>query len=294
MSIVDDLASWTRAGSIAGEVLEFACSRVKRGASLLEVSDIVDEKIVKLGARPAFPSQFSCNEVAAHACASANDETVFSDEVVSVDVGVCVDGCIGDTARTVDLSGNNKELVLASRSALDAVLPLFTPGRLLSEIGGVVDETIRSHGFVPVRNLSGHGLGKFQIHTAPQVPNIRANAGVLKDGMILAVEPFASAGAGLVRERPPATVFSLARKGSVRSSEAMTVLKHIQSEFDSLPFASRWLSKQFGESVTSRALRELVNARIVTAHPPLVDTGLVSQAEHSLIVGEKPIVLTRA
>ena len=292
--MVDNISSWKKAGTIAGESLEFARSCVLKGKTILDVSEKVEDFIVKKGGLPAFPVQFSCDGIAAHYCAYPGDDTAFDGQVVCVDVGVHVDGCIGDTACTVDLSGKYGELVKASRDALDSALKLCTPGRTLGEVGATIQEVITSRGFAPIRNLSGHGLGVFEIHSDPQIPNVDTKDKTeLKDGMIIAVEPFASTGSGVVQESGMASVFSLNAVRPLRSRESSLVLQHISKEWDSLPFCTRWISKKFGVGTTGRALRELMTAGVITAHPPLFDSGIVSQAEHSVIVGEKPLVLTR-
>ena len=294
MFMIDNVSSWKRAGLIAGESLEYARSLVLKGKTILDVSEKVEDFIVKKGALPAFPVQFSCDGIAAHYCAYPGDDTIFQEQVVCVDVGVHVDGCIGDTACTVDLSGKHGDLVKASRDALDSALKMCTPGRTLGDVGRTIQDVITSRGFSPIKNLSGHGLGVFEIHTFPSVPNVdTGDATELKDGMILAVEPFASTGSGIVRESGIASVFSLNAVRPLRSRESSLVLQHISKEWNTLPFCTRWISKKFGVGTTGRALRELMTAGVITAHPPLFDSGIVSQAEHSVIVADKPIVLTR-
>lgn len=294
MTNIQNISSWKKAGSIARESLEHAKSLITKGSTLLEVTEKVEEFITKKGAIPAFPVQLSCDKIAAHYCAYPGDETIFQEQVVCVDVGVCVDGCIGDTACTIDLSGKYSDLVNASIQALNSALKMCTPGTKIGDIGRTVQEVITFKGFSPVRNLSGHGLDKYTIHAEPQIPNIDTkDTTQLNEGMIIAVEPFASTGTGIVKESGMSTVFSLNNVKQVRSREASQVLQHITKEWNSLPFCTRWIAKKFGVGTTARALRELMTAGIITAHPPLFDTGIVSQAEHTVIVGEKPVILTK-
>ena len=96
---------YIKAGKIAAEALEYGKSLIKKGNIIVDVCNKVDEKIVSLGAEPAFPSQISCNEIAAHFCPLKDDKTVFDEQLVSLDVGAHVNGCIGENAVTVDLSG---------------------------------------------------------------------------------------------------------------------------------------------------------------------------------------------
>jgi methionyl aminopeptidase len=260
------------------------------------VCDAVDAKIRELGAVPAFPTQISCDNIAAHYCSPADDPTILDKQVASLDVGVSVNGAIGDTALTVDLSGEHEALVKASREAVEAAVKAVRIGVTLGEIGKIIQDVIKSHGFSPIRNLSGHGLARFDIHTWPSVPNVATDDDtVLEDGMVIAIEPFASTGSGTVRDSGDANVFSLAEHKPVRSPFAREVLAYIEEEYGTLPFAQRWLVAKFGAGKTRLAMRELFNAEIVQGYPPLVDSGkgITSQAEHSVLVAEKPIVLTK-
>lgn len=286
-----------KSGKIAAQALQFAQSLIKPGASLLEVTEKTEEKIKELGGKLAFPVQISLNDTAAHFCPDADDKTIFKDQLASIDVGVHIDGWIGgDNALTIDLSGKNQDLVNASREALNNALKLIKPGITLTEIGKTIQETITKHGFSPIRNLGGHGLGKFDIHTKPTIPNYdNGDTTKLKQDMVIAIEPFASAGAGLVYESSPATIFQIKQKRPVRNMITRQVMKEIQTYHD-LPFCRRWLVKKFGLPKTLFALRELKSLEILREYPPLPDKnhGLVSQAENTVLITKDGCrVLTR-
>lgn len=280
------IEKYRKAGKIAAEALRYAASLVKPGVSLLEVCEKTEAKIKGLGGEPAFPVQVSLNDVAAHFCPDEDDKMVFSDQLVSIDVGVHVDGFIGDNAITVDLSSQNKALVEASRKALDNAIKIIRPGVKLGEIGRFIHETITSYGFSPIRNLSGHGLDEYNIHTKPTIPNYDdGNDAELKEGMVVAIEPFATTGAGRIYESSNPTVFQVAGRKPVRSMMTRQVLQEIE-EYNGLPFCRRWLVKKFGIAKTNFALRDLKNIELLREYPPLIDEahGLVSQAEHTILV----------
>ncbi len=285
---------YRQAGKIANEALHYGKTLLKTGVKVRDILDKVEEKVKSLGGELAFPSQISLNEVAAHACSDLEDETILEDQVVKLDVGAHVDGYVGDNALTVDLSGKYVELLKANKEALDNVLKIVAPGTTLSEIGRTVEETIASYGFKPVRNLSGHGLGQYQIHTKPSIPNFDTKSTLqLKAGMVIAIEPFASTGAGLIKERGIPTVFEQIREVGTRDPITRNVMKEI-STYKNLPFAKRWLERKFGKKVNF-ALRKLVQQGAIRQHPPLCDieNGIVSQFEHSVIIQEKPIIFTK-
>ncbi|MBI4453003.1 type II methionyl aminopeptidase [Candidatus Woesearchaeota archaeon] len=276
-----------KAGRISAEVLEYGKSLIKKGNSLLEATELIEKKIFELGGKPAFPVQISCDDIAAHFCAVEDDATILENQVVCLDLGVHVNGAIGDTAYTIDLSGKYSDLVKAAQKALEEALKIVAVGTELREIGKTIQDTVKSYGFNPVRNLSGHGLGLYDIHTSPTLPNFdNGDKTKLTKDMTFAIEPFATTGSGVVGEKGHSTVFMVEHPKPVRSPITREVLKEIAS-YDGLPFAERWLQRKFGAKSTF-ALRELNQFGIIHQFPPLVETskGIVAQAEHSILIDE--------
>jgi methionyl aminopeptidase len=115
---VENLAAWRKAGRIAAQALEHGRGLIRNGANIREVCDKIDAKIMALGARPAWPTQVALDHVAAHATPDPGDDAVFEDNLVCLDVGAHVDGCIGDNATSIDLSGKHTDLLRASEEAL--------------------------------------------------------------------------------------------------------------------------------------------------------------------------------
>lgn len=280
------------AGRIASQALKMGEDLIKPGKDMLEAVTKIEEFIIKEGGFPAFPPQVSLNSVAAHFY--PDEEYLFKEgDLAKLDVGVSVDGYIADNARTFDL-GNNKELVDASREALNEALKLVRPGVKIRELSAKIQEVITSKGFVPVKNLSGHGLGRFDIHSYPSIPNVDFDSEeTLKEGMVIAIEPFASTGAGIVYESSNATIFTLVKEKPLRRPDSRRVLEEIK-KYNGLPFSSTSLFKIFGKPKTLFALREMKQLEMLREHPPLIDKnkGLVSQAEHSVLVLKEPIVYT--
>ena len=248
-----------------------------------------------MGGDFAFPPQISLNEVAAHNCPDAGDAAILQDQVIKLDVGVAIGGYVTDNALTIDLGGKYTDLVKASREALDAALKLIVPGTPIGQIGKAIQEVIQSYGYSPVRNLSGHGIGQFKVHMSPGIPNFdTGEKNTLKDGMTIAIEPFASTGAGMVYEGGETGVFMFIQKKPVRDLISRSILNDID-QYKGLPFAKKWLTRKHGLGKTNFALKQLTQLNIIRAYPPLIDQkkGIVSQAEESVLVAEKPIFLTR-
>ncbi|MFC6863664.1 type II methionyl aminopeptidase [Halomicroarcula sp. GCM10025817] len=278
------------AGEILAQVRDEAAERVEVGVSHLEVAEWAEDKIRELGGEPAFPVNISIDEEAAHATPSRDDDSTFGEEMVNLDIGVHVDGWLADTAVTVDLSGHD-ELTAASAEALDAALEVAGPGVDVGEIGAAVEEVIDGYGYNPVVNLTGHGLGHWEQHTSPNIPNREVSQGAtLEPGMVVAIEPFATDGRGKVQEGADEEIFALEREGSVRNRQARQVLEQVVEEYKTLPFAARWLDSPRA----SMALRRLKQADIVHGYPVLKeeDGKYVSQKEHTVIVTEDGVEVT--
>ncbi|HII65995.1 TPA: type II methionyl aminopeptidase [Candidatus Woesearchaeota archaeon] len=285
---------YIRAGRISAEALEYGKGLIKKGNSLLETTELIEKKIPELGGKPAFPVQISCDHIAAHYCPEQDDSVVFGNQLVSLDLGVHVDGAVGDTAYTIDLSGNYPDAVKAAQQALAEALKIVGVGVTLGEIGKAIQDTIAGYGLAPVRNLSGHGIDIYNIHTEPTVPNCDTHdKTALRKGQVIAIEPFATTGLGMVQESGAASVFMLVAKKPVRNPITREVLRRIES-YEGLPFCRRWLVREFGQK-TNYALRELAMLGMIEQFPPLVEVkkGVVAQAEHTVLIEEEPVVLTR-
>ena len=159
-----------RAGELAGEVRAFGKALIVKGASYNEVIKRICQKIAELGAKPAFPPQIALNDVAAHFLPQPDEDIIFKDEVIKLDVGLCYNGAIGDCATSIDLSGQHQPLIDAVEKALLAAESIVKVGLEIRRIGKAIEDTITSCGFKPVRNLSGHGLGPYKIHMPPIIP----------------------------------------------------------------------------------------------------------------------------
>ena len=288
------LKNWTKAGKIAAEALEYGRGLIKEGAEVSEILAKIEAKIVSLEGGIAFPAQISLNETAAHGCPDFGERIVLAGQLVKLDIGAHIDGWVADTALTVNLSKEHKDIVKASEESLKRALKIIKPGVKLYEIGAVVEETILGYGYKPVRNLSGHGLGQFIVHDAPTIPNFdNGSQEELEDGQIVAIETFASAGSGVVQEKGKAGVLMLLEEKPVRDAFTRQILQRINS-YQGLPFAKRWLANEFGVNKVNFAFAQLNRLECLREFPPLVDTanGWVSQAEHTIMVGDKLKVLT--
>jgi methionyl aminopeptidase len=281
---------YRQAGTIASHILAQGAREVRAGARILEIVERIENMVHEEGADLAFPLNVSVNEDAAHDTAVADDSREFhAGDVVKLDLGVHCEGYIADTATSVDL-GDHADLLIASEKALEAAITLAKPGIAAGVLGAAIEREIVSRGFRPVANLTGHGLERFKIHTAPTIPNLAGGGGAtLEEGMVVAIEPFASTGTGFVNERSRVEIYQQMVQKPVRMPAARRVLDAVRSR-KGLPFARRWLTEEKLDII----LPSLVRTGVLHPYPVLHDiTGsLVSQHEHTIIVTVDGCIVT--
>ncbi len=283
-----------KAGKIAQEIKKYAQEIIKKDVPLLEIAEKLEGKIEELGGKPAFPLNLSINEIAAHYTPSHDDETK-AHGLLKVDIGVHVDGWIADTAISFDLENDekNKKLIKAAEEALKNAVNIAKLNLPLNEIGKVIQETIESHGFSPIINLSGHSLEQYELHSGITIPNIDDKRKILLEKGLYAIEPFATTGGGKVYDGPPSGIYQLISEKNVRSPIAREVLDFIKNEYKTLPFCSRWLVKKFGTKALL-GLKQLKDNGNLHHFARLVESSKskVAQAENTILVEEKETIVT--
>jgi methionyl aminopeptidase len=289
------LEKYIKAGNIAAEVLDFAKGIVKKDVLVVELADKIDRKIFELGARPAFPVNISINDMAAHYHPVLNDKlSVKEEDYVKIDIGVHVDGYIGDTAGTIRLAGKD-DLIICSEKMLENAIKIIKVGTTLGDIGEAIENTAKEFGFSPIRNLTGHSLDRFDVHSGMTIPNIKTDSKYqLREDEVIAIEPFCTAGNGFVKDSGSALIFRWIADRPTRMIEARKILELAREKYEKLPFAKRWIQKEISALKVEIALKELLAVNALYGYQPLreVSNKPVAQSEHSVIVNEKPIILT--
>lgn len=278
-------------GAIGARIREESRQLINIGEGLLDIAETIEGMIREEGAAPAFPVNVSINEIAAHYTPEYGDKSVIGEkDVVKVDLGVEMNGAISDTAYTIDLGGKYGKLVEASEEALQKAIEAMKPGTRIGDIGGVIEETIKKHGYKPVANLTGHRISTGMLHTGVDIPSVKTDDPYeLQAGEIYAVEPFATDGKGFVSDTEQVEIFSLYAPGRLRMRESRRVLNHIISNYGLLPFAERWLMAEFKSKLLLRnALKEMLRSHVIKAYPTLKEAGggMVAQAEHTVVIEE--------
>jgi len=277
-------------GRILREAREEIKGYVREGMMIIDICEKAEELIKKKGAKLAFPCNVSINEVAAHYTSPPGDkERIPENSVVKVDIGAHVDGYVTDTAVTVCLNRDYEDLVATAGYALKAATDNIRPGISASTLGTLIENTIKSRGFKPISNLTGHQVGRYVLHTGTSIPNVsQLSFTKLKLGGVYAIEPFVTVpdAVGRVEDGSESTIFRFIKSRSPRDPYAKRLLKFIEENFRTLPFAERWLQDVVPKEQHKQAFDELLASKALMHYPVFVEASrrTVAQAEHTVMI----------
>jgi len=292
------IEDYLKAGKIAGEVRENVRKKDWIGSTLEEICEYVESEIIKRGAKCAFPVNTSLNEVAAHYTAEPNDtKTVSDSDLIKIDLGAQINGYIADTAVTVNYDPQYDSLVQTAENALQSAMSMIKVGVKSKDVGRKIQNTIMDMGFKPIANLSGHSLDQYTIHAGKTVPNMWSIGSFdFSEDEAYACEPFVTAknGLGFVRNGKIKNIFALASRKRTKNDEADKVQEYIWNNFNMLPFALRWLLKEWEEKEARKLLDILIKKKVVKAYAILVEASgkTVAQAEHTFIPTQTGVTVT--
>jgi methionyl aminopeptidase len=200
-----EIEGMARAGELLQETLQLVADHVEPGVSMRELDRIADEHLAERGGIPTskgykgFPAALciSPNSMVVHGIPS--DYEAREGDLISLDLGVTLDGLVADSAITVpvgDITAEARKLLAVCQEALEAGIEQAQIGNRLSDISHAVQVVVERNGFSVVRSLVGHGVGR-SYHEDPQIPNYGppGRGPLLQEGMTLAIEPMITAGA---------------------------------------------------------------------------------------------------
>jgi len=199
-----EIERMARAGEVVADVLALLGERARPGVTTEELDALADEFIRSRGGTPTFKGY---RGYPASICTSPNDMVVHGipgpyalgeGNVLSVDVGVTLDGFVADSAYTFpigEIAHDVERLLEGGKAALAAGIEQCRPGNRLSDISHAIQVATEEHGFSVVRSLVGHGVGR-SMHEEPQIPNFGdpGRGPLLSPGMTFAIEPMINAG----------------------------------------------------------------------------------------------------
>ncbi len=199
-----EIDGMARAGELVHETLQIVAAELEPGVTMLELDRVADEHIASQGGVPTskgykgFPAALciSPNSMVVHGIPS--DYRAQEGDLISVDLGVTLDGLVADSAVTIpvgEISAVAQRLLAVCQDALAAGIEQADVGNHLSDISHAVQLVVEEAGFSVVRSLVGHGVGR-SYHEDPQIPNYGppGRGPVLAEGMTLAIEPMITAG----------------------------------------------------------------------------------------------------
>jgi methionyl aminopeptidase len=289
---VEEMEKFQLSGKILCQVREELKGYVKENMLVIDLCEKAEALIREKGGIPAFPCNVSINEVAAHYTSPPKDTSKIPvGATVKIDIGVQIDGYVTDTAFTVSFNTEGKNMAATAEHALKTAIEKIHGNMSIGRIGGIIETVIKNHGFKPISNLTGHSVGRYLIHAGISIPNIATlSTNKVHTGEIFAIEPFVTQPDAIarVKDSPQITIFRLVRAKSVKTNYAKQMLKHIETNFRTLPFAERWLTDVVPEKQHTEAFKELLKQKIITSYPVFIEASKkpVAQAEHTILIKE--------
>lgn len=205
-----EIETMDRCNRVVAQILAEVAGQVEPGVTTADLDQLADRMCRDARVRPAFKGYRGYPCVL---CTSVNEEVVHGipspkkvlkeGDIIGLDFGVVLDGYFGDAAVTIPvgrISREARDLLSATRESLRRGIAAARPGRRLSDISAAVQRHAESHGYTVVREFVGHGIGT-ALHEDPQVPNYGTpgSGPVLKEGLVLAIEPMVNIGGPAVR-----------------------------------------------------------------------------------------------
>ncbi|KAG0361484.1 Methionine aminopeptidase 2 [Podila minutissima] len=294
-----------RASEVHRQVRQYARRNIKPGMSMIEIVEMIENgtrNLVEANGFESgigFPTGCSLNHCAAHYTPNTGDKTVIQyGDVCKIDFGVHVNGRIIDSAFTLTFDPVYDNLLAAVKDATNTGIKEAGIDVRLCDIGAAIQEVMESYEVEiegktyqvkPIRNLNGHSIDPYKIHGGKSVPIVKGGDQTkMEEGEYFAIETFGSTGRGLVHEDMETSHYARVydvQHVPLRLPRAKSLLQTINKEFGTLPFCRRYLDR-IGEQKYVLALRNLVDAGIVDAYPPLVDIkgSFTAQYEHTLVL----------
>jgi methionyl aminopeptidase len=286
----EELEKQLLACKIAKEIRTEMKRTVKEGMPIIDICEKVESMTRQRGAKVAFPCNVSINEIAAHYTSPPNDkQTIPEKAIVKVDIGVHVDGLIADTATTVCFDPEYEPMVNTAKEALEKAVEILRSGLSVTRFGSTIQKVIKTRGFKPVSNLTGHLIRPYIIHAGKSLPNVfNISTSKLKEGEVYGVEPFVTTAnaAGRVDNLREAYIFRYAKTKSLKNPYAKQILNHIRTNFKTLPFTERWLTKFQTHSNYKSAFAELLSSKAVMSYPVFIEASRkpVAQEEYTIMI----------
>ncbi|XP_077452494.1 methionine aminopeptidase 2-like [Stigmatopora argus] len=287
------------------QVRSYVRSWIKPGMTMIDICEKLEDcsrRLIKengLHAGLAFPTGCSINHCAAHYTPNAGDPTILRyNDVCKIDFGTHINGRIIDCAFTVTFNPKYDGLLEAVKDATNTGIKCAGIDVRLCDVGETIQEVMESYEVdidgktyqvKPIRNLNGHSIGQYRIHSGKTVPIVKGGEATrMEEGEAYAIETFGSTGRGAVYDDMDCSHYMKnfnVGHVPIRLPRAKHLLNVINESFSTLAFCRRWLDR-LGESKYLLALKNLCDLGIVDAYPPLCDIkgSYTAQYEHTILL----------
>jgi len=323
----NNIENYKLAGEIHKNVKNYIVPLLKKGIKLIEICTLIENKIREYSRlyqikydlpeqyndSIAFPIGISLNSIAAHYTPRFNETTILNEnDVCKIDYGVHINGCIVDSAITINLNNKYNKLLEASKEATKKVIANLGVDVRFKELSLMAQEIVESYEIninnktiplKPIDNLCGHNITPYNIHAGKYLYSVVRDNDTEKveENDVIAVEVFVTTGSGttildknpnnyshymLKKNNPTIPIFKFRRTSDM--------LNIINKHFSTLPFCPRFINYFNGLNKNkninySSCLNELFVNNMVNSYPPLIDPepgSLVAQFEHSSFITE--------
>ncbi|KAL5596674.1 hypothetical protein BROUX41_006633 [Berkeleyomyces rouxiae] len=307
----DFLSDYRHAAEVHRQVRQHAQKTIRPGQTLTEIANGIEDSVRALTghtgleegdalvAGMGFPTGLSINHCAAHYTPNAGNKMVLQQgDVMKVDFGVHVNGCIVDSAFTMAFEDKFNPLLEAVKDATNTGIREAGIDVRVGDVGGYIQEVMESYEVEidgttypvkSIRNLNGHSILPYNIHGTKSMPIVKSkDTTKMEEGDVFAIETFGSTGNGYVHEDMEISHYAKtgdATNVPLRLTSAKHLLNVITKNFGTLPFCRRYLDR-LGQDKYLLGLNNLVSAGIVEAYPPLVDKkgSYTAQYEHTILL----------
>ena len=331
---IENIENYKIAGQIHKEVYSYIQDYLIPGIKLIDICHLIENKIQVLSEKYtelhglpkqfnnsiAFPTGISINNVAAHYTPYFNETTILKDsDVCKIDYGVHINGCIIDSAFTINIDKTFDKLLEASNNAVNAIIKNIGIDTKFKELSELSQEIVCSYeieidkkniGLKPIDNVCGHNILPWKIHGGKLlygIPKTDDNQ-IVEENDVIAVEIFVTTGDGTTildtntdnyshyMLKPMDTKTKIPIFQTKRTNELVSIIKN---NFSTLPFCPRFVN-YFNNSKKNinynYSLTELFNYGVLNSYPPLIETNsnaYISQFEHTIFIGNNKMILSK-
>lgn len=249
-----------QSGEVLGKAHAEVAKLIEPGVTTLALDKRAEEFIRDNGGKPSFKNY---NGFPASLCISANEKVVHGipgkhelkeGDIVSIDCGVFLQGFHSDSAYTYAVGEVNQEvqtLLRVTKESLYLAIAQVSAGARIGDIGYAVQNHVEKYSYSVVRELVGHGVGKF-LHESPEVPNYgkRGNGVKLQEGLVIAIEPMVNMGTkNVVQEKDGWTIRTFDRKPSAHFEHTVAINNGKADILTTFKYIEEVLKSKYGQTI---------------------------------------------